>query len=207
MVRSLLFLLFITSIGFNSYGQDSLVDNNKKDNKWADYEHKPKRAALWSLFPGAGQIYNEVGYRRIPQKKHRAWWKVPLIWGGIGVCTYYAIDNYRQAGFLKEEILYRRENGDSSWLHSHLYDFKSEFQLINGYTDTNDIDIPGFDLRAKRRIIFTAATLGVFALAMIEAYVDAHFVTFDVSDDLGMRVMPTMFDYKTPGVSIRFNFL
>lgn len=183
------------------------------NDKYPNYEHKPKRAVLWSLFPGGGQIYNEVGYRRIPQKKHRAWWKVPIIWGGLGACGYYTWYNFRESKFLKEEVLYRRENGDSTNLHSHLAGFTSEATLLSGYSyqdslDGNSIKFrPGFDVRAKRRIVFLASSIGIFALAMIEAYVDAHFVTFDVSEDLGLSIVPVMFDQYSPGVSFRFSFL
>jgi Family of unknown function (DUF5683) len=202
MVRFLVIISFI-SFAVNSIAQDSIPE--KKD-KWAAYEHKPKRAVLWSLLPGAGQIYNEIGYRRVRQKKHRAWWKVPIIYGGLGVCAYYFWENYSQGKLLKEEIQFRREYGDSTNLHPSLIEYSTEFELINGYTDFNQNEFQGFDLRAKRRDIFIAATIGVYAFNLIEAYVDGHFVSFDVSDDLSMRFMPVMFDRYSPGMSLQFNF-
>ncbi|MBD3638541.1 MAG: hypothetical protein HUJ25_14405 [Crocinitomicaceae bacterium] len=196
MARYLFSCLLILYVGY-SFGQDSLGVDNKK----STYEHSPKKAVLWSIFPGAGQIYNEIGYRKVSNKKHRAWWKVPLIYGGLGVCGYYFWHNYSQSQLFKEEILFRRDNPDST-LHAELVNYTTESSLINGYGD-----LPGFDTYAKRRDIFIAATVGVYALNLIEAYVDGHFVTFDVSDDLSLRCMPVMFDKYSPGVSLRLNFL
>lgn len=206
MVRTLILFLFALMIsGYCKAQDDTLVQ--PKD-KWANYEHKPKRAVLWSLFPGAGQIYNEVGYRKASNKKHRAWWKVPIIYGGLGVCGYYFWHNYTNARDIKTEINYRREFGDSTNKVTSLAHYQDEDDLINGYFNSSENkEYLGFDRFARRREIFIAATIGIYALSMIEAYVDAHFVTFDVSDDLSMRVMPTMFDPYTPGVSLKFSFL
>ena len=151
-------------------------------------------------------VYNEVGYRRVPHKKNRAWWKVPIIYGGLGTCGYYFWYNYSHARDFKKEILYRRENGDSTNLFPNLVAYTSEYDLINGFNVGNTSYL-GFNTYARRREIFLAASIGIYALAMIEAYVDAHFVTFDVSDDLGMAIMPVMLDKYSPGIKVRFNFL
>jgi hypothetical protein len=126
MVKPHHLLFFFLLLSFNTQAQDSIPD--KKD-KWVDYEHKPKRSALWSLIPGGGQIYNEVGYRRIPGKKNRAWWKAPIIWGGLGACGYYYWLNLSQSLKIKEEVLFRRENGPAANLHPELAVFASEDSL------------------------------------------------------------------------------
>jgi hypothetical protein len=44
---------------------------------------------------------------------------------------------------------------------------------------------------------------------VVDAVVDAHLATFDVSDDLSMRLSPTIISYRQqikPGLSITFNF-
>lgn len=177
---------------------------NVKKDKWADYEHKPKRAALFSLFPGAGQIYNEVGYRRIPHKKHRAWWKVPIIWGGLGACGYYWYQNYQQTQLFREEILFRRDN-PGSILHPELAVYDTEAKLTGGYTDINGENF-GYDGYARRRDIFLIAAIAIYGLNITEAFVDGHFVTFDVSQDLSFSCYPTMLDRHSPGVSLTLNF-
>ncbi|UKN02596.1 DUF5683 domain-containing protein [Paracrocinitomix mangrovi] len=207
MYRIISLMSFLLLFHYSVEAQVSDTIPTTKDDKWANYEHKPKRAALWGLFPGAGQIYNEVGYRRIPHKRNRAWWKVPIIYGGIGTCGYFWYQNYKQGKLLKEEVLFRRENGDSTLLYPQFANATSEDDLINGYAGLDGYFKPGYDLTAKRRDIFLGASIAIYALSIVEAYVDGHFVTFDVSEDLSMSFYPRMMDSKTIGFSWQFNFL
>ncbi|MEX1003438.1 MAG: DUF5683 domain-containing protein [Crocinitomicaceae bacterium] len=204
---SVLFFVTILLCEF-SFSQDT---NEVKKDKWADYEHQPKRAALLSILPGAGQFYNEIGYRKAMDKKNRAWWKIPIIYGGLGACGYFWWHNYSQSQLLKEEILYRRENGAAAVLHSSLAGYSSENTLINGYSyidpATGDEKIAhGFDTRAKRRDIFLFASIGIYGLNIVEAFVDGHFVSFDVSEDLSLSCVPFMFDRSTPAIHLSLNF-
>jgi hypothetical protein len=176
-----------------------------KKKEWGPFDHKPKRAALLSLFPGAGQIYNEIGYRRIPKKKHRAWWKVPIIYGGLGACGYYYWTNFQNAKKIKEEVLYRRDNGAGSFLHSDLVIYSDENELTKGTTFAGTY-YKGYDDYAKKRDIFLFASIAVYGLNIIEAFVDGHFVTFDVSQDLSFSCSPVMFDVQSPGLNMRLNF-
>ena len=159
------------------------------------YHHSVRTAALLSTFiPGAGQAYNEYGYRKYRSKKHRAWWKVPLVYGGLGVLGYYFYDNYFQAKLLKEEYLVRQDNPGLTFHHPQ----------FEGYTEsqlTTD-----FDFYSRRRDIFAFATIGFYGLQIIEALVDAHFVTFDVSEDLSFQWRPVMLDRQTAGLSVSLRF-
>lgn len=204
MFKSVVVLVLLTCIVHEGFAQKDTLDT--AEIKDTVYEHLPKRAALWALFPGAGQFYNEVGYRKIPQKKNRAWWKIPIVWGALGTCGYFWYDNYSNAKGLKEEILYRREFGDSLVGNPKYVNYTSESDLIFGFNEFNGVRYEGFNTHAKRRDLFLFASIGVYALQMIEAFVDAHFVTFDVSEDLSMRVFPTMMNRNTLGLSFHFSF-
>lgn len=208
-MKRFILLLFILSLcaqtGLSQ--NDSIINSLDTVQQEKAYEHIPKRSALWALAPGMGQLYNEIGYRKYAGKKNRAWWKIPIVWGGLGACGYYWYDNFSNARYLKQEILYRREFGDSTVGDpSKFAGYSSESELINGYIDSLGIYQKGFDLRAKRRDIFLFATIGVFALQMIEAFVDGHFVSFDVSEDLSMSWYPKTFDRNSIGVGLNFNF-
>jgi hypothetical protein len=198
MVKPHHLLFFFLLLSFNTQAQDSIPD--KKD-KWVDYEHKPKRSALWSLIPGGGQIYNEVGYRRIPGKKNRAWWKAPIIWGGLGTVGYYYWLNLSESLRIKEEVLYRRDN-PGLFLYPEYLIYQQEDVLTGG----NGGDFLGFNGYARRRDIFLFASIAVYGLSIVEAFVDGHFVTFDVSEDLSFSCTPTMLDPRTPGINLRLNF-
>lgn len=207
MFKFLILSTFISFISISGIAQkDSIKSAIDSVEVEKEYEHIPKRAALLALMPGVGQFYNEIGYRKYAGKKNRAWWKIPIVWGGLGVCGYYWYDNFSNAKLLKEEILYRRENGDSTIGNAMFAGYTSEDNLIGGYTDVNGNYRSGFDLRAKRRDIFLFATIGVFALQMIEAFVDGHFVSFDVSQDLSMSWYPKTFDSRSLGIGLNFTF-
>ena len=50
-----------------------------------DTVHSVKRATILSaLLPGAGQVYNSMA---MPKGKKHAYWKVPLIIGGLGTAA------------------------------------------------------------------------------------------------------------------------
>lgn len=199
MNKILITVLAVVLLAQNNYGQDSL------DIK-LPYEHSVKKALIWSsIIPGSGQIYNEIGYRRVSNKKNRAWWKVPLIYGGLGATGYYYYINNKQSNLLKEEILYRRDYGASTNLHSQFMDFETEDDLINGYVDSTGATKIGFDSYSKNRDLFVFAFVGIWGLQAIEALVDAHFVSFDISQDLSLKWSPTLLNYKTPGISLSLN--
>jgi hypothetical protein len=50
------------------------------------------------------------------------------------------------------------------------------------------------DFYRRNRDLSIFAAVGVYALAMIDAYVDAQLFEFDISDDLSMRVSPVIFE-------------
>lgn len=188
----LLIFLFVSSFG---HSQDS-----------TSYIHYPKKAAIWSLcLPGSGQIYNEIGYRKYADKKNRAWWKVPIIYGGLGTAGYYFYDNYSNAKMFKEEILFRRDN-PGGVLHDELITFSSEEALINGYSN-GFTTVPGFDEYARRRDLLVFAIGGIWLIQVIEAYVDAHFVMFDVSEDLSLSFFPRYYNRQNVvGLNVKLKF-
>ncbi len=197
-MKRIVFIAFLFFTTF-SFGQDTSITK-------APYEHIVKRATIWSaIIPGAGQIYNEVGYRKYANKKHRAWWKVPLIYGGLGATGYFYYINNKESNLLKEEILFRREHGYN--LHSQYDNATSEDNLIDGqFYNTDGTLNGGFDEYSKNRDLFIFAFIGVWAIQTIEAMIDAHFVSFDVSPDLTFNWTPTMMDFNTPGISLNLNF-
>lgn len=186
-------ILFYFTLSVNA--QVDTLSPEAVSNNQTEYQHITKRAAIWSaVIPGAGQIYNEIGYRRIPQKKHRAWWKVPIIYGGLGACGYYFYQNNKLSALLKQEYLFRQDNPTASYLDERFIDH-TEAQLI---TD--------FDFYSKRRDYLIVGFIGVWGLNVIEAYVDAHFVTFDVSEDLSLSWAPSYIGGRYPGLSLQMNF-
>ncbi|MCG8575138.1 MAG: DUF5683 domain-containing protein [Flavobacteriales bacterium] len=202
--RILILLLFTFSWGV--YAQDTIpaidttsVKKKKRQKKVypidTSYHHSFKTATILSaIVPGAGQMYNEIGYRKYRNKKHRAWWKVPIIYGGLGVTSYFFYTNYTAARARKEEYLFRQDNPSVAYQNP-------EFALHSDSQLTTE-----FDDYSKSRDIFIFATIGVYALNIVEALVDAHFVTFDVSENLTFQWAPTIIDRNTAALNLTLRF-
>jgi hypothetical protein len=185
------------------------------------YTHKWKTATIWSAcLPGAGQIYNEIGYRRVADKKNRAWWKAPIIYGALGTTGYFFYQNTITARALKAEWLFREAN-PGQLLYEEYYTWDND-DLLNGITvpklskDGQQLynfkgeplykTVPGFDLAAKRRDLLAFGFLAIWGLQVVEALVDGHFVHFDISQDLSFSWTPTILNYSTMGVALKLDF-
>ncbi len=158
------------------------------------YHHKIKLAALFSaLAPGTGQIYNEYGYNRYCKKRNRAWWKTPIIWGALGVTGYYLKSYLDSTHIVKKEYNWQLTHPGSYWSPEY-----QNYELSDLVFDYNRY--------ADRRDLFVLLTLGVYGLNVIEALVDAHFVTFDVSDKLSFEWSPVLYDRNSAGLSLSLKF-
>lgn len=176
-----------------------LSDTISSDDDWQEREvafnPDPTRAVwLSALFPGLGQIYN------------RRYWKLPIVVGGfmgLGYATSWnngMLRDYTQAysdimdtdpstnsymdffpSTIKEETL------DKTWLTNVLKSRK--------------------DFYRRNRDLCIIGMVGVYFLAMLDAYVDASLAHFDISPDLSMDVAPAVIPesrYKLPAVGIQW---
>lgn len=167
---------------------DSLINSGTVK----DTTHSPRRAALLSaLLPGAGQVYNHLA---MPKGKKNAFWKVPLIYAGLGVTGYFAIQNNIQRNKLKNEYTYRVENGSPNPDNPDLFQYDNQgiLTLYQGAERSRDL------------MIF--ACIAVYALNILDAHVSAHFVEFDVSEDLTLNLRPSLQQLNTPGLALTLNF-
>ncbi len=139
-----------------------------KDSARIEIEAMPRRAALKSaMLPGLGQIYN------------KRWWKVPLVYGGfVGIGLVFEFNQRYYKIFLKE-AQFRQENPG-----------KTENPLFAPYTTEGIISIK--DSYRRDRDLSVLGGLGFYAITIIDAYVDAKFFRFDISDELTLRVNPTI---------------
>ena len=138
----------------------------------------PEKATwLGVVFPGAGQIYN------------RKYWKLPIVYGGFIGCLYaynwnsQMYSDYRQAYL---DIMDADPNTDSFkdfFRPGYDFDKNSEY-LKNVFKKRKD--------RYRRwRDLSVFAFIGVYALSVIDAYVDAQLANFDIGDDINITVTPT----------------
>jgi hypothetical protein len=151
--------------------------------------HSPKKAVILSaIVPGAGQVYNHIA---MPKGKKKAYWKVPLIYAGLGATGYFLIKNQVTQRDLKLDYTNRINGGipDPRW---ELYDDQAILTLYNRYLDWRDLSILGMGV--------------VYLLQLVDAGIEAHFVNFDISEDLSLQIEPAYFGNRTAGISLNFNF-
>lgn len=130
--------------------------------------HSPKKATIMSAcFPGLGQIYN------------RKYWKLPIVYGGLGGAAYGFFWNRNMYKTYRDAYIFRTD-GDSTTI--------DEFDGY--YSESNLLDLSSYYRRNMELsvVIFTF----VYIINIIDAAVDAHLYDFDISDDLSMRVQPSI---------------
>lgn len=197
MHKFLILLFFIPFVSWSSESDSALVDTSSCHHTW-------KKAAIWSAcLPGSGQIYNEFGYRCVQGKKNRAWWKAPVIYGAMGAVGYYFYQNLTLARGLKDEYIFR-ENHPGQLLYPEYYDWTSQQlldgKIVNGYSQL------GFDAASKQRDMLGFGFIAIWGLQVVEALVDGHFVSFDVSEDLSFNWSPVIYNRQAAGLNLVLQF-
>ena len=156
------------------------------------FKPNPTKAVLLGLVPGLGQIYN------------RKYWKLPIVYGGLMGCMYaitWNNRNYKDYSEAYKDIMYdaaTNPNNPEAWSQT--------WQVLTSLDPSSVINDSNFKDRLKRqkdyyrryRDLSIIITVGVYALTLVDAYVDAQLFDFDISPDLSMRVEPVV----TPKTSV-----
>lgn len=167
------------------------LQKKREKRNWDTWRPNPKRA-MWLaiVLPGAGQIYN------------RKYWKLPLVYGGFVGCIYAMQWN---------NMMFR----DYSKAYQDIMDTDPTTQSYNQFlhlgtriTDQNKEQYQSiFKSRKDRyrrwRDLSFFCLLGVYALSIVDAYVDASLSEFDISDDLTLRVEPAVMNTPLVGTSFK----
>ena len=121
---------------------------------------RPSKAAFYSaILPGLGQIYN------------KRYWKAPLVWGAIGTGIYFYVSNDKQ--FDRYRDAYKRR----------LAGFEDDefFGVVS-----NDGLVRAQEQFRRNKEVSLLVTLGLYALNIIDANVDAHLLQFNVDENLSL---------------------
>ena len=180
-------LVFVLFFSFQGLSQDSLTVIPED----SIAGHSIKKAVILSaVLPGAGQVYNHLA---MPKGQKKAFWKVPLIYAGLGASTYFLINNQQQQKIYRKEYTFRQENSGAIQNPDLApFDDQGILTIYDQYLTWRDFSI--------------LAVGAVYFLQVVDAGVEAHFVSFDISEDLSIAVRPTMMTARTPGLSLSFNF-
>ncbi len=152
----LIALLCLSSLVLRCQDNDARrVDSNS---------HDPRIATLRSaILPGFGQVYNEK------------YWKVPIIYGGLGASAYFIRRNTKRFKEYRSALVARNKSGVSD-PYQGIYNEQQLNTLKETYRRWRDLSY--------------ISLFAVYVLQVVDANVDAHLYDFDVSDDLSLRIQP-----------------
>lgn len=135
-----------------------------------------------ALIPGAGQIAN------------RKYWKAPVVWGGIYWCIS-SIDFNRTELSTARTRLIELEEADPATIPNYATELQSARNEEAFYRRNRDLS--------------WFALVGVHALSVLDAHVDANLLSFDVSENLALQLRPVPTPNATqmlaPGLVIRWH--
>ena len=189
---SIVFFLLASSFSFGQ--QDSTKKNeqavsirNPPKDSTVKKVHSPKVAAIRSaILPGLGQIYN------------KKYWKLPIVYGLLGVTGgifIFNLNNYRDTKFAYQAkykaSLQPPDSNDYFRIRHDLLPLSLE--SLRFYRD-----------QYRRDIDYSALFfLLVWGLNVVDAAVDAHLQSFDVSPNLSLKIKPGHSDMAgTNGLSL-----
>ena len=167
-----------------------VVDSNrvkKPKRDWNTWRPNPKRA-LWLalVLPGAGQIYN------------RKYWKLPIIYGGFMGCIYALTWNNMMYKDYSQAYLDIMDNDPGTASYN---------KFLHLGVEINDQNMERYkslfksrkDKYRRWRDLSFFVMLGVYAISVIDAYVDAELSEFDISKDLSLKVSPAVIPNHSGG--------
>lgn len=152
----------------------------RKKRNWATWRPDTKRAMWLALvLPGAGQIYN------------RKYWKLPIIYGGFVGCAYAMSWNNQMYHDYSQAYLDIMDDDPNTQSYNQFLHLGAQIDASN-IERYKEIFRKRKDRYRRWRDMSMFVMIGVYALSVIDAYVDASLSEFDISDDLSLRVEPTV---------------
>jgi len=192
MWKKIILSFFICFFCLNlSFGQKKKDDVKKaKDSISLSQEIdplSPARAAFYSaVLPGLGQAYN------------KKYWKIPIVYAAIGTGIYFYMDNSKYLDRYQEAFKLR------------LSGRPDEF---NGDDGNPNVSTEGLiraqEVLKKNKDLALFITIGLYALNIIEANVDAHLDDKAFNNNLSLR--PSFYinpidNQAVAGINLKFDF-
>ena len=173
------------SVSMRMLSASDSVNKKKEKRDWSTWRPNAKRA-MWLaiVIPGAGQIYN------------RKYWKLPIVYGGFIGCLYAIRWNNQMYKDYSQAYMDIMDNDPSTESYNQF------LHLGNTITEENKEQYQNLfkkrkDFYRRYRDLSVFCLIGVYALSVIDAYVDASLSEFDISKDLSMKLEPTIINNKS----------
>ena len=144
--------------------------------------HSPTKAWLMSaVLPGLGQAYNQ------------RYWKIPVVYGGFAAFGYFIQTNhFRYKIYLNAyDIRYQLTRLDSTDPDYEAQRAALEERLPRQFDNTPMDRLQYYkDGYRRDRDFYIIMTVLFYIVNMVDAAVDAHFFTYDISNDLSLHMQP-----------------
>ncbi len=178
-----LLLIFLGNTAVFSQKKTDAVLTTKDTLKSNDIDPlTPAKAAFYSaILPGLGQAYN------------KKYWKIPLVYGAIGVSMYYYLDSNKSYHQYRDAYKRRLEG----YTDDEFY-YLDESRLISAQK-----------FYQRNRDLSALFVVGFYVLNIIDANVDAALIQFNVNENLSLRPDVYMNDvtYRANvGLTFNYNF-
>lgn len=126
----------------------------------------PAKAAFYSaLLPGLGQAYN------------KKYWKIPLVYAALGTGVYFYLNNDKEYKRYRDAYKNRLAGFDTD----EFWGTGSTPQI------SNEALIRAQRTLSRNREISILVTIGIYALNVIDANVDAHLLQYNVDENLAIK--------------------
>jgi len=187
LIVNVFFLLFCISF----YGQDK---KNKKIKDTLLVENVPKiqepinplspaKAAFYSaVLPGLGQAYN------------KKYWKIPIVYGALGTGIYFYISNNKEYNRYRDAYKSRLAGFEDDEFYGRI--------TLDGLQRAQKF-------YRKNKEVSLLVTVGIYALNIIDANVDAHLLQYNVNENLSLspHFKVNELDAKSDvGLTLNFKF-
>ena len=144
----------------------------------------PRKAFLWSIIPGGGQIYN----------KKLAWLKLPIVYGALGTGVYFI--SFTTKDYRRFKLAYSESvNNIKPFSDPSIPETVSRERLKQLR-----------DFRFKQVQQAYVLTVVGYLLAGVEAFTAAHLAHFDVNDDLSLHLKPSFESVPLQGNAVGLGF-
>ena len=151
----------------------------------------PAKAAFYSaILPGLGQAYN------------KKYWKIPIVYGAIGTGVYFYITNNKEYNRYRDAYKSRLAGFETDEFY-----FDSQGNKLSSPRVTTEGLERGQKFFRKNKEVSLLVTMGIYALNIIDANVDAHLLQYNVDENLSLAPHYNINEIDATGnVGLTLNF-
>lgn len=155
----------------NQVSTDMLVVNDTITRKPLNILAPSKAAFYSAVLPGLGQAYN------------KKYWKIPIVYAALGTSIYFFIDNNNEYHRYRDAYKSRLagNNTDEFWGTDD-----SGNPLDSPRISNDGLERAQSTLKRNKELSLLIA-IGIYALNIIDANVDAHLLQYNVDENLSFK--------------------